>query len=94
MNTYQKVIYLYFKKDFSITEIAEFLSEELAEFREVRANGRMKPTAPLQAVHTIIGNEIATHYHLGQLDEYRSLRQLVMKTETPRVKKELVIKAS
>lgn len=86
MNTYQKVIYLYFKKDFSMSEIAMIMDDELRSYRELTYRGQTQCYPPVIAVHKIIGNEVATHYHLGQLDEYRSLRHLVMKTDAPRTK--------
>lgn len=71
MNTYQKVIYLYFKKDFSIREIAEIIPDELREYRELTYRGNSKVYPPLIAVQKIIGNELATLYLLEEREEQK-----------------------
>ena len=63
MNTYAKIIYLYFKKQFTIREISELISNELSKYEEFGLN-----LSNLEKVQLTIGNEYAQTQKLKEVD--------------------------
>lgn len=53
MTTYAKIIYLYFKKQFTIREISELISNELSKYEEFGNGGLTN----LEKVQFTVGNE-------------------------------------
>jgi len=72
MNLYAKIIFLYFKKQFTFREIVDFLSEELQmeNVREAIPGRWIANYTPLGVVHQVIGNEVAEHYRQGEYSKF------------------------
>lgn len=88
MSTYEKTIFLFFKKGLSIREIVDIIPDELTRYRHLAAKYGMMTKwetvedvlcHPVEAAQKIIGNEIATMFLLGNENEYQNLRAAVFK---------------
>jgi hypothetical protein len=59
MNTYAKVIYLHFKKQLTIRDIAMVMDAELRPYDDFTYRGKVQKYPPIKKVQLIITNEMA-----------------------------------